>query len=83
MAAPIAVSPSRAHAHSSIQCASAALLGHFCGGGKKGLVNLFAHARDSLGYAWIFSVYLLVVFRYIPAYVQRMMAESDAAAYSL
>ena len=27
-----------------------------------------------LDYAWIFSVYLLVVFRYIPAYVQRMMA---------
>ena len=31
---------------------------------------LFAHARDS-GYAWIFSVYLIAVFRYIPAYLQR------------
>ena len=30
--------------------------------------NLFAHARDSLGIR-IFSVYLLIVFRYIPAYV--------------
>ena len=32
--------------------------------------NLFAHARDSqeLGYAWIFSVYLIVVFRCIPVY---------------
>ena len=51
----------------------------FAGEEKRAWYNLFAHARDSqeLGYAWIFSVYLLVVFRYIPAYVQRMMAESD------
>ena len=51
----------------------------FAGEEKRARYNLFAHARDSqekLGIR-IFSVYFLVVFRYIPAYVQRMMAESD------
>ena len=34
-----------------------------------------------LGYAWIFSVYLLVVFRYIPAYVQRTLTEISYTSY--
>ena len=60
--------------------------GHFLRGRKKGPGIICSRMREiprkswELGYAWIFSVYLLVVFRYIPAYVQRMMA---AAAYSL
>ena len=48
----------------------------FCGGGEK-ICSRMREIPRELGYAWIFSVYLLVVFRYIPAYVQRMMAESD------
>ena len=54
--------------------------GHFLRGRKKGPGIICSRMREiprELGYAWIVSVYLLVVFRYIPAYVQRMMAESD------
>ena len=52
---------------------------HFLRGRKKGPGIICSRMREipRKVYAWIFSVYLLVVFRYIPAYVQRMMAESD------
>ena len=58
--------------------------GHFLRGRKKrpGIICSRMHEipRKSweLGYACIFSVYLIVVFRYIPGYVQRMMAEYSA-----
>ena len=61
----------------------------FAGEEKRAWYNLFAHARDSqekLGIRIrvdIFRVLARSLFRYIPAYVQRMMAESDAAPYSL
>ena len=52
----------------------ALFLGHFFAGEEKVPCIICSHMREiprkswELGYAWIFSVYLLVVFRYLPAY---------------
>ena len=55
----------------------------FCEGGKKrsGIIcSRLCELPWELEYAWIFSMYFIVLFRYLPAYVQRMMAESDVCA---
>ena len=67
----------------SLYCTSAPSLVHFLRGRKKRCA-ICSRMREiprkswEFGYAWIFSVYLIVVFRYISAYVQRMPTDKLA-----